>query len=192
MGRLVIVAFLGLQGSLHADALPDYRPVAGWPKVPDDVKLGPVSGVATDSDDRVYVLHRGAKPVLVFDRDGKFLRSWGDDQLKTPHGLRIDKNGYIWITDIGNHQVIKFDAKGKPLLTLGRKGEAGTSDDKFDRPTDVAVAPSGDFYVSDGYGNSRVLKFSAEGKLLGQWGKKGTGEGESTCRTRSCSMRRAA
>jgi DNA-binding beta-propeller fold protein YncE len=178
MARLLLLALYILQATSHADSIPDYRPVADWPKVPDEVKLGPVSGVATDSDDRVYVLHRGPKPVLVFERDGKFLRSWGDDHLKTPHGLRIDKNGYIWITDIGNHQVLKFDAKGKPLLTLGKKGEAGTSDDKFDRPTDVAVATSGEFYVSDGYGNSRVLKFSADGKLLKQWGKKGTGEGE--------------
>jgi DNA-binding beta-propeller fold protein YncE len=178
MARLAILALIVLQTQLLADTIPDYRRVAGWPKVPEDVKLGAVSGVATDSDDRVYVLHRGPKPVLVFDRDGKFLHSWGDDYLKTPHGLRIDASGYIWITDIGNHQVIKFDAKGKPLLTLGKKGEAGTSDDKFDRPTDVAVAPSGEFYVSDGYGNSRVLKFSAKGKLLKQWGKKGTGEGE--------------
>jgi outer membrane protein assembly factor BamB len=162
----------------RGEKLPDYRPVPGWPKLPDGVTLGPVSAVATDSSDRVYVFHRGKRPVLVFDRDGKFLRSWGDDHLKTPHGLRIDKDGNVWVTDIGTHQVLKFDADGKLLLALGKKGQPGAGPDQFDRPTDVAVAPTGEFYVSDGYGNSRVLKFSKDGKLVKQWGRKGKGEGE--------------
>jgi DNA-binding beta-propeller fold protein YncE len=164
--------------SFGADRLPDYRSVAGWPQLPGDIKLGPVSAVATDAKDRVFVFHRGPKPVLIFEPSGKFIRSWGDEYLKTPHGLRIDHEGNVWVTDIGNHQVMKFDPDGKLLLSLGKKGMAGTADDQFDRPTDVAVAKSGEFYVSDGYGNSRVLKFAADGKLLKQWGKKGTGEGE--------------
>ncbi len=134
--------------------------------------------VATDSKDRVYVAHRGPKPILVFDRDGTFLRSWGDDHLKTAHGLRIDPEGNVWLTDVGNHLVMKFDPEGKLLLSLGRKGRAGDKPDQFDRPTDVAVTPNGEFYVSDGYGNSRVLKFDRTGKLLRQWGTKGRGEGE--------------
>jgi DNA-binding beta-propeller fold protein YncE len=161
-----------------APVIPDYRPVAGWPQLPAGVELGPVSAVATDAADRVFVFHRGPKPVLVFDRDGKFLRSWGDEHLKTPHGLRIDPDGNVWVTDIGNHLVMKFDAEGKLLMTLGKKGEAGAGADRFDRPTDVAVAPTGEFYITDGYGNSRVLKFSREGQLLKQWGKRGKGEGE--------------
>src|SRR5262249_62050207 len=72
----------------------------------------------------------------------------------------------------------KFDPEGKLMLSLGKKGQAGVGDDQFDRPTDIAVTSSGEFYVSDGYGNSRVLKFSADGKLLKKWGKKGTGPGE--------------
>jgi DNA-binding beta-propeller fold protein YncE len=160
------------------DRFPDYRPVPDWAKLPVGVRLGPVSAVATDAADRVYVFHRGRRPVLVFDRDGRFLRSWGDDAVKTPHGLRIDRDGHVWVTDIGNHQVLKFDAEGKLLMALGKKGEPGEAPDRFDRPTDVAVAPSGDFYVSDGYGNSRVVKFSRDGKFLKQWGKKGTGAGE--------------
>jgi DNA-binding beta-propeller fold protein YncE len=158
--------------------LPDYRPVAGWPQLPSGVTLGPVSAVATDASDRVYVFHRGPKPVLVFDRDGKFLRSWGDDHVKTPHGLRIDGKGNVWVTDIGNHQVMKFDPEGKLLLSLGEKGKAGNTPTRFDRPTDVAVAPGGEFYVTDGYGNNRVLKYAADGKLIKQWGTKGTGDGE--------------
>jgi hypothetical protein len=158
--------------------IPDYRPVAGWPRLPETVKLGPVSAVATDSADRVFVFHRGKQPILVFDREGKFLRSWGDEHVKTAHGLRIDRENNVWVTDIGNHLVMKFDPEGKLLLTLGRKGKPGDGRDEFDRPTDVAVAPSGEFYVADGYGNSRVVKFSREGKYLRAWGRKGSGDGE--------------
>src|SRR5262245_44170823 len=158
--------------------LPDYRAEAGWPKLPADVTLGAVSAVATDSADRVYVAHRGPKPVLAFDRDGTFLRAWGHEDLKTPHGLRLDPTGNVWLTDIGNHLVLKFHPEGKLLFSLGRKGEAGSDAEHFDRPTDVAVAPTGEFYVTDGYGNARVLKYDRDGKLIGQWGQKGTGAGE--------------
>jgi DNA-binding beta-propeller fold protein YncE len=157
---------------------PDYQPVPGWPKLPAGVKFGPVSAVATDSADRVFVFHRGKQPVMVFERDGTFVRSWGDVYIKSAHGLRIDHENNVWLTDVGYHQVFRFDPQGKLLLSLGKKGEPGPGPDHFDRPTDVAVTPAGDFYVSDGYGNSRVLKFSKDGKLLHQWGKKGTGPGE--------------
>ncbi len=157
-----------------SDRFPDYRPVPGWPKVPDGVKLGPVSAVATDASDRVYVAHRGKKPVVVFDAEGQFIRSWGDGEIDTAHGLRVDPRGNVWVTDMGGHRVLKFSPKGKLLLALGKRGTKGDGPDRFDRPTDVAVSRTGDFYVSDGYGNSRVLKFSGDGKLLKQWGKKGT------------------
>ena len=165
-------------GDGPAARIPEYRPLPGWPTLPGEIELGSVSAVATDSSDRVFVFHRGKRPVLVFDSDGKFLRSWGDGRIKTAHGLRIDHDNNVWVTDIGNHQVMKFDAEGKLLLSLGKKGEPGEGPNHFNRPTDVAVAPSGAFYVSDGYGNSRVTKFSKEGAFLKQWGKKGTGEGE--------------
>lgn len=182
--RLIcFVGLLSIPSRAFADEpptgrFPDYQPVPGWAKLPDDIKFGPVSAVATDADYRVYVFHRGKTPVVVFDRDGKYLRSWGDGHFTTPHGLRIDPAGNVWTTDMSSHQVLKFDAEGKLLLTLGKKGEKGDSPDRFNRPTDVAVTPSGEFYISDGYGNSRVIKFSKEGKFLKQWGKRGTGEGE--------------
>lgn len=160
------------------DGFPDYRPVAGWPQLPPAVELGPVSAVATDAKDRVYVAHRGRHPVLVFARDGTFLRSWGDDHIKTAHGLRVAPDGGVWVTDIGNHLVMKFDPDGKLLLALGEKGRAGDKFGQFDRPTDVAVSPTGEFYVTDGYGNARVLKYDRTGKLLAQWGTKGTGESQ--------------
>jgi DNA-binding beta-propeller fold protein YncE len=173
------IAVLFAATAARADTpFPDYRPVAGWPQLPADVTLGPTSAVATDANDNVFVFHRGKRPVLVFDRSGKFLRSWGDGHVKMAHGLRIDREGNVWVTDIGNHQVMKFTPEGKLLLSLGRKGEPGNGPDQFARPTDVAVTPNGDFYVSDGYDNTRVLKFSKDGKLLKQWGTKGTGDGQ--------------
>ena len=181
MFRFAVPALLGLVMAMSQPTLaeiPDYKPVADWPQLPEKLTLGPVSAVATDSEDRVHVFHRGPKPVLVFDRDGKLLRSWGDEHFKMAHGLRIDHEGNIWIADIGHHQVMKFNADGKLLLTLGKKGVAGDALDQFDRPTDIAFGKDGDFYVSDGYGNARVLKFNRDGKLLKQWGKKGTGESE--------------
>lgn len=156
----------------------EYRLVPGWPTLPADLKLGGVAAVATDSSDRVYLFHRGKTPILVFDRDGKHLRSWGAGLIKTSHGLRIDRENNIWTTDIGHHLVMKFNAEGKLLLTLGKKDDPGDTPDKFNKPTDVAVAPGGEFYVADGYGNSRVVKFSKEGKYLKEWGTKGKGEGE--------------
>src|SRR6186997_1435166 len=155
MPRLLFAALLALPSpaASRPDPLPDYRPVAGWPQLPAGVELGPVSAVATDAADRVFVFHRGPKPVLVFDRDGKFLHGWGHDAIKTPHGLRIDGDGNVWVTDIGTHLVMKFDPEGKLLLSLGKKGEPGPGPDHFDRPTDVAVTPGGAFYVTDGYGN---------------------------------------
>jgi DNA-binding beta-propeller fold protein YncE len=157
---------------------PDYRPVAGWPVLPASLKFGPVSAVATDSQDRVYVLQRAQPPVLVFDQTGKFLRSWGKGLTKNPHGLRIDHANHVWITDTGRHLVMKFDTKGKLLLSLGKNNQAGDGPAHFNKPTDVAVAPSGEVFVADGYVNARVVKFSSKGKFLKEWGKKGSGKGE--------------
>ena len=145
--------------------------------MPDGWKFGRISSVAVDQAGEVYVFHRGKKadPIVVFDAKGKFLRSWGRGMFGNPHGMRVDKQGNIWITDNGDHQVMKFTREGKLLLTLGIKGKAGTDDKTFNRPADLAFAPTGEFYVADGYGNSRFVKFSADGKYLGAWGKKGTG-----------------
>ncbi len=175
---LVVAAAVFATSADTTEGLPRYQPAAQWLQLPDNIKLGPVAAVATDSAGRVYLFHRGKQPILAFDRDGKFLRSWGDDLVKTAHGLRVDGDDNVWITDIGTHLVIKFDPKGKVLLTLGKKDQPGEAPDQFNKPTDVAVAPNGTFYVADGYGNSRVVKFSKEGKYLKEWGKKGTGEGE--------------
>jgi DNA-binding beta-propeller fold protein YncE len=148
--------------------------------MPDGFKFGRVSAVATDRRGEVYVFQRGPKadPIVVFDEKGKYQRSWGKGMFGNPHGMRVDRDGNVWVTDNGDHQVFKFGRDGKLLLTLGQKRKAGTDAKSFNRPTDIAFAASGDFYVSDGYGNSRVVKFNAKGEYLLDWGKKGTGPSE--------------
>lgn len=149
--------------------------------MPDGFKFGRVSAVATNKEyTEVYAFQRGPKadPIVVFDPKGKYLRSWGKGMFGNPHGMRCDKDGNVWVTDNGNHQVMKFTRDGKLLMTLGIKGKAATDNKTFNRPTDIAFAANGDFYVSDGYGNSRVMKFNKDGKYLLDWGKKGTGPSE--------------
>lgn len=172
-----VLLLVGVARVASADEIPAYQPVAKWPSMPEGSKLGEVGAVATDSADRVYILHRGKQPLMVFDKDGKFLRAWGDGLFKKGHGLCVDRDGNVWVTD-GTHQVTKFNPEGKILLTLGKKDEPGVGQDQFNQPTDVAEAPSGEIYVSDGYGNSRVVKFAKDGKYLQDWGKRGVGEGE--------------
>jgi DNA-binding beta-propeller fold protein YncE len=169
----------------HEGGLLKYRVNIRFGEEPEDTmpsgwKFGRVSAVATDSTGNVYVFQRGktADPLIVFDSQGKYLRSWGKGVFGNPHGLRVDRHDNVWVTDNGDHQVMKFTNTGKLLLTLGIKGKAGTDDQTFNRPTDIAFAPNDDFYVSDGYGNSRVVKFSPEGKFLLAWGKPGSSAGE--------------
>lgn len=148
--------------------------------MPEGWSFGRVSAVTVDSRGDVYVFHRGkrADPIVVFDAQGRYLRSWGRGLFGNAHGIRADAEDNIWVTDNGDHQVMKFDRQGKLLLTLGVKGRPGADREHFNRPTDIAFAPSGDFYVSDGYGNARVVKFSREGRYLLEWGRHGAGPGE--------------
>jgi DNA-binding beta-propeller fold protein YncE len=148
--------------------------------MPDGWKFGRVSSVTVDKNNEVYVFHRGEKadPIVVFDAKGKYLRSWGRGMFGNEHGMRADPDGNIWVTDNGDHQVMKFDSKGELLLTLGVKGEHADDDKHFYRPTDIAFAPTGEVYISDGYGNARVVKFTKDGKYIKAWGKHGTGPGE--------------
>ena len=176
LGAVVVAAPL----TAAAAQAPSYRPVRNFITLPDGVKLGAVSGVATDAQDNLYVFHRGdpARPILVFDSRGTFLRAFGEGLFTSTHALRIDPDGNVWTTDNANHTVVKFDPEGKALLTLGVRDVAGQDETHFNKPTDVAFARDGSFYVSDGYGNSRVVKFNRDGKFLFAWGKKGTAPGE--------------
>lgn len=160
-----------------ADASAAWQPVPDFLDLPDGWKLGACSAVGVNGRGEIFVFHRGEHPILVFDADGKFLRSWGDELIGSAHGLRIDRNDDVWVTDIGHHRVMKFDAAGKLLMSLGT-GQAGEGPDEFNKPTDVGFAADGAFYVTDGYGNSRVQKFSPSGALIHSWGVKGTEPGQ--------------
>jgi DNA-binding beta-propeller fold protein YncE len=170
-----------------------YQVVHGWPVFSEGFVLGHVTGVGVDSHNRVFVFHRAdhsimgktfAEPIsspviLCFDgRTGALVASWGANRFLVPHGLRVDQDDNIWVTDIGLQQVLKFNHEGELLMAVGEKGVAGLDGKHFHKPTDVAVAPDGSFYVSDGYGNSRVGKFSAKGEFLFDWGHKGDQPGE--------------
>jgi peptidylamidoglycolate lyase len=120
-----------------------------------------------------------AKTILLLDREtGSIINSWGESFFIMPHGLKVDKQNNVWVTDVGLHQVFKFTHEGKLLLTVGEAKVPGKDAGHFDMPTDIAIADDGSFYVSDGYGNSRVLKFSAKGKYLFEWGTMGDKENE--------------
>lgn len=168
-----------------------YRVVRGWPILPEGYVLGQVCGVGVDSHEHVFAFHRadhaGNKPagpiaaptVMCFDgATGTLLDSWGANIFQVPHGLRVDDRDNIWITDVELHQVFKFSHDGTLRMSLGVAGKPGWDAEHFNKPTDVAVARDGSFYVSDGYGNRRVAKFSAEGRFLLEWGRDGNGPGE--------------
>ncbi len=152
--------------------------VENFLRLPEGIELGAVSGVEIDEDGNVLVFHRGKNPILVFSEQGKFLRSFGDGLYDSTHFLRVDGKGNIWTTDNKNHTVVKLDASGKVLRTFGERGVPGDDASHFDRPTDIAFAENGDFFIADGYGNSRVVKFDRAGKFLFSWGKKGRGDSE--------------
>jgi DNA-binding beta-propeller fold protein YncE len=155
-----------------------YRVDPAWPVGPLPCKCGGVSGVAVDTQDRVWVFNRGKVSVQAFSREGKLLEAWGEGLFKAPHGLRIDRNGDLWITDAALHVVRKYTPQGKLLLELGTAGEPGENDRHFNRPTDVAIAPDGDVFVADGYANNRVVHFDAQGRFVKAWGKLGVKPGE--------------
>ena len=174
----------------HEGGLLKYRVQIRFGEEPDTMpngfKFGRVSAVAADKQGEVYVFQRGPKadPIVVFDAKGKYLRSWGRDKagksmFGNAHGMRVDPDGNLWVTDNGDHQVFKFTRDGKLLLTLGIKGKAATDSKTFNRPTDIAFHPNGQHvYVSDGYGNARVMKFTKDGKYVLDWGRHGTKPGE--------------
>ena len=164
-----------------------YEVIENWATLPTGWTFGGVSAVATDSQDRVYAFQRKDPPILVFDKNGTFLGSWGSSAFADPHGINI-VDDVIYVTDRNDHVALKFTLDGKPLMVLGTRGQAsdtGATKDielpprsagPFNKPTEMMVAPSGDLYVSDGYRNSRVHRFSSQGALLDSWGKPGKEE----------------
>jgi DNA-binding beta-propeller fold protein YncE len=175
-----------------------YALVRDWLRLPGERTLGAVSGVDVDRDGRsVWLADRCGgnscaesplPPILKVDADGRLVKAFGAGLFAVPHGLHVDRDGNIWVTDDSltavsgkGHQVIKFDPEGNVLLTLGTPGVAGDGADAFNRPSDVVVAANGDIFVADGHGgnsNARIVKFSPDGRFLATWGSRGSGRGE--------------
>jgi DNA-binding beta-propeller fold protein YncE len=167
-----------------------YEAVVGWEQLPAGWSFYEAVGVATDSKDRVFVFCRGEHPVIVFDRDGKFLYSWGEGKIRRAHGIWIGPDDSVYLSDDEGHQVAKYTPEGELILALstGKASDTGISGidyrtiktpaGPFNLPTNLALGPKGEMYVSDGYGNCRVHKFSPAGKLLFSWGELGSGPGQ--------------
>jgi sugar lactone lactonase YvrE len=192
---LPMIAISGVVAWSQASLPNPYRTVENWAKLPDGRTWGSTSAVDVDRDGNVWVAERcGANtcagsslpPILEFDSSGKLLKSFGGGMLLFPHGIYVDREGNVWVTDGQGkdgkgHQVFKFSPDGKVLMTLGKAGVAGDGPDTFNQPSDVIVAANGDIFVADGHGgntNARVVKFSKDGKFVKTWGKKGTAPGE--------------
>lgn len=190
------------KGKLYGAGKYTYELVDGWAKLPEGWSFIDVGGLAIDSQDKVYVYNRGAHPVIVFDREGNLLSSWGEGLLRGAHGICVGTDGSVFLTctepPAEDHAVYKYSSDGKLLLTLGNKDQPSDtgfvhtpgllmaesqhtierSGPPFNLPTGVALSSSGEIYVSDGYGNARVHKFSPDGNLLLSWGTPGSGPGQ--------------
>lgn len=184
-----------LRKGVGADSSIRYELVEDWPDLSGQVTLGNPTGLGIDTSQNLVVFHRASrtwpmsgkmpvdsmreKTILVIDaRSGRLIKSWGEDLFIMPHGLTVDTANHVWVTDVGRHQVFKFDYQGNRLMTLGEAMVPGQDSLHFNRPTDVAIGRDGAVYVSDGYRTSRIVKFTASGKYLLEWGTRGKGDGQ--------------
>lgn len=206
---LLVAVVLCSTSSVFAQSLPNpYRAVDDWAKLPDGRKMGAVGGVTMDSDGKhVWAVIRcdasaperfgnecldsDLDPVIKFDLDGNVVESFGSGMFIWPHGIDVDPDGNVWVTDAvaagrtpkgtRGHQVIKFSPEGKILMTLGTPGIPGNGPDSFNAPSDVVIGDNGDIFVADGHAddtNNRIVKFSSDGRFIKSWGKTGYGPGE--------------
>ena len=174
--------------------VPEAAPELDYVFVPDAItlpagsKMGAAAAVAFDARGHIYVLTRGAQAFFEFDPNGAFVRSFGDGMFTRSHGLKIDRDGNLWATDVGAHTVVKLNPAGQVLLTIGTKGEAGEWNEaagsrKLNQPNDIAIAASGDVFIAQGHtpgarGDARVLKFDKDGRFITSWGGKGKEPGQ--------------
>jgi DNA-binding beta-propeller fold protein YncE len=174
--------------------VPEAAPELDYVFVPDAItlpagsKMGAAAAVAFDARGHIYVLTRGAQAFFEFDPNGAFVRSFGDGMFTRSHGLKIDRDGNLWATDVGGHTVVKLNPAGQVLLTIGTKGEAGEWNEaagsrKLNQPNDIAIAANGDVFVAQGHtpgakGDARVLKFDKDGRFITSWGGKGKDPGQ--------------
>ena len=189
---VMLVVFVSLAAA--ADLPNPYRE-DGWAKLPDGRRWGAISAIDVDRNGNIWVAERcggdscadkNVPPIVQLDASGKFLKTFGAGIFVVPHGIAVDRDGNVWVTDAQGkdgkgHVVVKFSAEGKVLMTLGKPGVAGAGENTFNQPSDVAIAANGDIFVADGHGgesNARIVKFSKDGKFIKAWGKKGSGPGE--------------
>jgi sugar lactone lactonase YvrE len=189
---LILLASL-LGGNAIGSSRPGYHVVHGWPNLPEGRVLGSAAGVAVNREGEVFVFHRAGRvwseplptdpisgpTIAVFDnRTGQLLREIAAGIFAVPHGLSVDRDGNLWATDVALHQVIKLAPDGRVLMTLGTRAEPGADGQHFNRPTQVGFAADGTILVADGYRNTRIARFSADGRFIGQWGTPGNGPAE--------------
>lgn len=160
------------------DLVPGYVVDAAWPADRPARPWDQMCGAAIDRKGNIWTLNRGEIPVQVYSPEGKLLKQWDKSIVKRGHQIRIDPAGNIWIPDLSLHVLFKISPEGKLLLTIGTPGEAGCDATRFYLPTDVAFAANGDLFISDGYGNNRVVHCDADGKFIKDWGKMGVAAGE--------------
>ena len=186
-GLVVLVVMAVVALAAQSGAPNQYREDASWAKLPAGAKWAGVISVDPAANGDMWVFHRSDPPVMRFDASGKVVTSFGTGMIVQAHGMTIDRDGNVWVTDAqlkdgkGN-QVLKFSPDGKLLMTLGKAGVAGSGTDVFSGPCDVAIAANGDIFVADGHiadtPVNRIMKFSKDGKFIKAWGKRGTGPGE--------------
>lgn len=184
LASLAVLSFAFAPRTTLAQAA--YHAVAGWGALPNGEKWGEVPNLSVDPHGTLFVFRRAEPPVVELNSAGKVVKTWGNGMFVWPHGLRFDKDGNLWITDgraddakTNGQMVYKFSGDGsKVLLTIGTKGQSGEGPYMFNGVTDVAVAPNGDIFVSDGHVNSRIVKYTKDGKFVKAWGKKGSAPGE--------------
>jgi sugar lactone lactonase YvrE len=197
VAMVAAIATPGMRANAQANDPPNpYRTVENWVKLPDERKWGQTISIDVDSDGKsIWVFERcggtscdgsDIAPILKIDESGKVVKSIGAGMFVFPHGLHLDRDGNVWVTDGRGkdgkgHQVFKLSPDGKVLMTLGKAGVTGDGPDTFNSPSDALVAPNGDIFVADGHGgdtNARIVKFAKDGTFIKAWGKKGAGPGE--------------
>jgi DNA-binding beta-propeller fold protein YncE len=197
VAAIAVLSGMAADNPASNDAPNPYKTITNWAHLPDGRKWGSTAGVAIGPDGNIWAYDRcGANscadsdldPILEFEPSGRLLRHFGKGLFVQPHGLSVDKDGNVWVTDDQAKdgkglQVFKFSPNGRVLMMLGKKGVAGESADTFGAPSAAIVAPNGDIFVADGHNgcncnNSRIVKFSKDGKFIKEFGKKGSGPGE--------------
>lgn len=149
-----------------------------WPQKPESFTWGALTGITVDARDQVYIFNRADPTVQVYRADGAFVRSWTTPNPPGTHHIKLDADGNVWLADFRGHVVQKYSPKGKLLLSLGEAGQSGCDENHFDGVTDMAFAPNGDVFISDGYGNRRVVHFDRQGRFVKAWGEEGTEPGQ--------------